>query len=178
MKFTTTCCLLIALAGTTALAQTHPKKKTVRKHAVVRPPITESVAVQTKEEFICVEPLLPPAMEDMVTVEIPDSLKVYTYVEQMPMLNNLGFPAIITAINQRLVVPPSAPDGRVFVKFEVNRQGVVQHPEIIKSLRADVDSAVVTATRQLPRFTPGKQNGRVVSVSFTLPITIPVAKQP
>jgi hypothetical protein len=88
MKFTTTCCLLVALAGTTALAQMHPKKKPVRKHAVVRPPITESVAVQNREEFICVEPLLPPTMEDIVTVEIPDSLKVYTYVEQMPMLSN------------------------------------------------------------------------------------------
>lgn len=118
-------------------------------------------------------------MEEVVPPEIPDSLKVYTYVEQMPMLpNQKGFPDIITAINQRLVVPPSTPDGRIFVQFEVNRQGVVNHPKIVKSLRADVDSAVVAATRQLPRFTPGKQNGRVVRVSFTIPITIPVAKQP
>jgi TonB family protein len=174
-----TCWLLIALTATTALAQSHPKKKPVRKHAVGRQLLAQSVAVQPREEFICVGPLLPSTMDEVVRPEIPDSLKVYTYVEQMPMLpNQKGFPDIITAINQRLVVPPSTPDGRIFVQFEVNRQGVVNHPKIVKSLRADVDSAVVAATRQLPRFTPGKQNGHVVRVSFTLPITIPVAKQP
>lgn len=174
-----TYCLLAVLTGTAALAQTHPQKKHVRKHAIVRQPLTRAVAVQAREEWICVEPLLLPTIDEVVTAEIPDSMKVYTYVEQMPRLNNQnGFLVIITAINQRLVVPPSAPNGRVFVQFEVNRQGVINHPKIIKGLRADIDSAVVAATRQLPRFTPGKQNGRVVRVSFTLPITIPVAKQP
>jgi TonB family protein len=168
MKFATYCWLVVALAGTTALAQPHSKKKLARKHAVVRRQVTESVVR---------EPLLPPTIEYVETARLPDSAKVYTYVEQMPMLNGQrGFLVIITAINQRLVVPPSAPNGRVFVQFEVNRQGVVNHLKIIKSLRADIDSAVVVATRQLPRFTPGKQNGRVVRVSFTLPITIPVAK--
>lgn len=172
-----TYCLLAVLTGTVALAQPHPQKKAIRKHAVVRQPLAKSVAVQARRDWTCVDPLLPPAMDDIAVVEIPDSMKVYTYVEQMPMLNNQkGFLVIITAINQRLVVPPSAPNGRVFVQFEVNRQGVVNHPKIIKSLRADVDSAVVAATQQLPRFTPGKQNGRVVRVSLSLPITIPVAK--
>jgi hypothetical protein len=178
MKFVTYC-LLAVLTGTAALAQTHPPKKPVRKHAVVWHPLAKSVAVQAREEFICVGPLLPPANDEVVTVEIPDSMKVYTYVEQMPTLNGQNaITASIASIKQRLVVPPTAPDGRVFVQFEVNRQGVVNHPKIVKSLRADVDSAVVTATRQLPRFTPGKQNGRVVRVSLTLLITIPVAKQP
>jgi TonB family protein len=171
--------LLAILTGTAALAQTHPQKKLVRKHAVVRQPLAKSVAVQVRREWIGVDPLLPPTTDDIAAVEIPDSMKVYTYVEQMPMLNGQrGFLVIITAINQRLIVPPSVPNGRVFVQFEVNRQGTVNHPKIIKSLRADIDSAVVAATRQLPCFTPGKQNGRVVRVSFTLPITIPVAKQP
>lgn len=97
----------------------------------------------------------------------------------MPTLNGQNaLTASIAAITQYLVVPPAAPAGRVFVKFEVDKAGDVRHAEIIKGLRADVDSAVVTATRQLPRFTPGKQNGRIVRVSFTLPITIPAAKQP
>jgi hypothetical protein len=174
-----TCWLLFALGADAALAQMLPEKKPVHKHAVVRQPLTKPVAVQARERWICIAPLLLPTIDDVVTVEIPDSMKVYTYVEQMPMLNNQkGFLAIITAINQRLVVSPSAPNGRVFVQFEVNRQGVVKHPKIVKSLRADVDSAVVVATQQLPRFTPDRQNGRVVRVSFTLPITLPVAKQP
>jgi len=114
-----------------------------------------------------------------VVTEPSDSEKVYTYVEQMPTLNGQEvYRASIAAISQYLVVPPMAPNGRVFVKFEVNTDGRVSHPQIVKGLRADLDSAVLVATRQLPRFTPGKQGGKVVTVSFTLPITIPVKKQP
>jgi TonB family protein len=155
MKFATCCWLLVALAGTTALAQTHPEKKSGSKPAVMRKHLRTAVA----------EPF--------------DSTKVYVYVEQMPTLNDQNaFTASIAAITQHVVLPPTSPDGRVFVRFEVNKRGIVSHAKIVKGLRADVDSAVVAATRQLPRFTPGKQNGRVVTVSFTLPITIPVAKQP
>jgi hypothetical protein len=155
MKFATCCWLLVALAGTTTLAQTHPEKKRSSKPAVMRKHLRTAVA----------EPF--------------DSTKVYVYVEQMPTLNDQNaFTASIAAITQHLVLPPTSPDGRVFVRFEVNKRGSVSHPKIVKGLRADVDSAVVVATRQLPRFTPGKQNGRVVTVGFTLPITIPVAKQP
>jgi hypothetical protein len=172
----TTCCLLAILTGTAALAQTHPEKKSARKPVVVRKQETEAPDLEPIRRM-CGEIRIPSRSSEATQYVQPDSNKVYTYVEQMPMLNNQkGFLVIITAINQRLVVPPSAPNGRVFVQFEVNRQGVVNHPKIIKSLRADIDSAVVVATRQLPRFTPSKQNGRVVRVSFTLPITIPVAK--
>jgi hypothetical protein len=66
----------------------------------------------------------------------------------------------------------------VFVKFEVGKDGRLSHPQIVKGLRADLDSAVLVATRQLPQFTPGKQNGKVVTVSLTLPVTVPVRKQP
>jgi hypothetical protein len=109
----------------------------------------------------------------------PECSKVYTYVEQMPTLNGQSVLAgSIAAISQRLLLPSNAPVGRVIVKFEVTCEGRAAHPQILKGLRADVDSAVVAATRQLPLFTPGKQNGRVVTVSLTLPIAIPVKKQP
>jgi hypothetical protein len=112
---------------------------------------------------------------------LPDSNRVYTYVEQMPTLNGqLGFAVITAAIQQHLLLPPAAPAGRTFVQFVVTKAGVVTKPRIVKSLRADVDSAVVVATRKLPRFTPGKQNGRVVAVSYTLaiPIGAPVVAKP
>jgi TonB family protein len=108
-----------------------------------------------------------------------DPNPIYTYVEQMPLLNGqpLG-PATVAAVTHALVMLADAPEGRVFVKFVITKEGQVSHPHIVKSLRADVDSAVVAATRKLPRFTPGKQNGRVVAVSVTLPVTVPVKQQP
>ena len=111
--------------------------------------------------------------------ELPDSAHIYTYVEQMPTLNGQSsFANIVTAINQRLVVPPLAPEGRVFVRFIVSKRGWVSHPQIVKSLRPDLDSAVVAATWQLPRFAPGRHGGQVVLVSYTLPIIIGARQQP
>lgn len=108
-----------------------------------------------------------------------DTTVVYAYVEHMPLLNGQNaFAASLAAITHYLVVPPVASTGRVYVKFEVDRKGIVSHPQILKGLRADLDSAVLKAVRQLPRFTPGRQGGRVVAVTITVPVTIPVRKQP
>jgi len=108
-----------------------------------------------------------------------DSNKVYFYVEQMPLLNGQqAYLASSAAITHSVVVPANAPAGRVYVQFVVTKEGQVSHPRIVKGLRADLDSAVVAATRQLPRFTPGKQGNRVVAVVITVGATFPVAQQP
>ena len=147
MRFATFCCLLISFAGSTALAQTHPKQKDIH------------------EDFTQGGEQSKPA---------PLDAKVYTYVEQMPLLNGQhAYLASITTISHSAVVPADAPAGRVFVQFVVTKEGQVSHPHILKGLRADLDSAVVAATRQLPRFTPGKQGNHVVAVSITIGVTFP-----
>lgn len=170
------CYCLLLLGATATLAQTHPRKKPVRKPVVVqkewptRMRDEEDAFIQHTYELLDTARSTQPAPLG--------ANRVYTYVEQMPALNGqTGLPVIIAAINQHLVVPPAPPAGRVVVRFEVNKQGYVSYPEIARGLRADLDSAVVAATRQLPRFMPGKQGGQVVRVSFTLPVTFPM-KQP
>ncbi|MBJ6111032.1 TonB family protein [Hymenobacter sp. BT523] len=106
--------------------------------------------------------------------------KVYTYVEQMPTLpGNGGNQAIVAAIQERLVYPEQARrdnvTGRVFVSFTVTPTGGVKSIKIVKGIGAGCDEATVAAVSQLPRFIPGKQNGRAVSVSFTVPATFPPA---
>lgn len=148
MKIVTCCWLLVALTATTALSQTHPKKKDIHE-----------ALTRYGEQA--------PA---------PADAKVYTYVEQMPLLNGQNaYSASSAAITRAVVAPAAAPAGRVFVQFIVTKEGQVSHPHILKGLRADVDSAVVAATRQLPRFTPGKQSNQVVAVVITVGVTFPVA---
>jgi hypothetical protein len=152
MRFATSCWLLAALTTTTALAQTHPKKKYIH------------------EDF---------RQGGEQSKSAPLDAKVYTYVEQMPLLNGQhAYLASIATITHSVVVPADAPAGRVYVQFVVTKEGQVSYPHIVKGLRADLDSAVVAATRQLPRFTPGKQGNRVVAVSITVGVTFPVAQQP
>ena len=101
--------------------------------------------------------------------------KIYTYVEQMPQLpGGGGQRAIVEAIQRSIVYPQAAgnipADGRVFVQFVVDAGGTVHGATIIKGLTSAFDEAVLAAVRQLPRFTPGKQNGKEVAVSFTVPV--------
>lgn len=99
--------------------------------------------------------------------------KVYTYVEQMPQLPTGGGSAAIGAAIRQAIPAATAgacPGGRVFVAFTVQPDGTVTDAKIVKGLSNACDEATLAAVGKLPRFVPGKQNGRAVAVSFTVPV--------
>ncbi|MBF9238415.1 energy transducer TonB [Hymenobacter sp. BT683] len=102
--------------------------------------------------------------------------RIYVSVEQMPELPGGGGTTAIVAAIQRAVKYPSLAlrngvEGRVFVSFTVNPKGEVVNVAIVKGLGSGLDEETMRAINSLPRFIPGKQNGREVSVSFTVPVT-------
>ena len=112
---------------------------------------------------------------DKVVEEVVEN-KVYTYVEQMPELpSGGGQGAIVAAIQKAVRYPPMAlrnqVEGRIFASFTVNPQGDVTDVKVVKGLGSGLDEETIRAIKTLPKFRPGKQNGRAVSVSFTVPIT-------
>ena len=112
---------------------------------------------------------------DKVVEEVVEN-KVYTYVEQMPELpTGGGQAAIVGAIQKAVRYPPMAlrnqVEGRIFASFTVNPQGDVTDVKVVKGLGSGLDEETIRAIKTLPKFRPGKQNGRAVSVSFTVPIT-------
>lgn len=105
--------------------------------------------------------------------------KVYTYVEQMPQLpGGGGNAAIVAAIQKATKYPRMAQnngvEGRIFVSFTVNSEGDVSDVKVVKGLGSGLDEETIRAVKTLPKFIPGKQNGRAVSVSFTVPITFKI----
>jgi hypothetical protein len=108
MRFATSCGLLVALTATTVLAQPHPKKKPVRKPVVVRN-ITSEEGWKTdkweRDNLITHYCTLPLDMPTDSQVEA-DANPVYTYVEQMPLLNGQPlFPASVAALTHALAYP-------------------------------------------------------------------------
>jgi len=99
----------------------------------------------------------------------PDSTRVYNYVEQMPQLPGK---ANIAASIQQAVAPGSGCGGKVFLYFVVGPSGVVKDAKVIKGPDGGCNAAVLAAVRKLPRFSPGKQSGRAVAVSYTVPLTL------
>ena len=101
---------------------------------------------------------------------------IYISVEQMPELPGGGGQSAIVAAIQRAVKYPSRAiaagvEGKVYASFTVNSKGDVVDLKIVKGLGAGLDEETLRAIKTLPRFIPGKQNGREVSVSFTVPVT-------
>ena len=123
-----------------------------------------------------------PAAPPVPTVQLqndrpapPPPPAVYAFVEKYPELpGGGGQPAIVQAIQNNLQYPKVAPNerrtGRAFVSFIVTDQGEVQAVNVVKGLGAAYDAAVVAAIRKLPRFVPGRQDGKAVNVSFTVPV--------
>ncbi|GAB3586289.1 energy transducer TonB [Hymenobacter daeguensis] len=102
--------------------------------------------------------------------------EVYTYVEEMPQLpGGGGNAAICAAIQKSIHIPPFQGDfpqgSRVMVEFTVPESGEVRDVYIIQSIDSRIDSEVVRAVKALPRLLPGRQQGRAVSVKYTMPIT-------
>ncbi|MBO2010438.1 energy transducer TonB [Siccationidurans soli] len=105
--------------------------------------------------------------------------KPYFYVEQMPQLPGGGGQAAIVAAIQKAARYPGEAlrnqvEGKVFVSFVVNPLGEVTDVKVIKGLGAGLDEETIRAVKTLPRFIPGKQNGRAVSVAYTVPISFKI----
>ncbi|GAB3576072.1 energy transducer TonB [Hymenobacter daeguensis] len=105
--------------------------------------------------------------------------KPYLYVEQMPQLpGGGGMGAIVAAIQKSVKYPGEALrnqiEGKVFVSFVVNSVGEVSDVKVLKPLGYGLDEETMRAVKSLPKFIPGKQNGRAVSVAFTVPISFKI----
>ena len=100
--------------------------------------------------------------------------KVYQYVEQMPVFPG-GTQTMLNYIQGNLKYPPQARqqqvEGKVFLSFTVGTNGNVGDVKVQKGIGAGCDEEAVRVVKSMPAWTPGKQNGRTVAVSYTVPVT-------
>ena len=110
--------------------------------------------------------------KDFVAPEVEEE-EVYIIVEQMP-----GFPggeeALLKYISDHIEYPTMAVErgieGRVTVRFVVNKDGYVQDVTVIRGVHELLDKEAVRVIQSLPRWNPGKQNGVAVAVYYNVPV--------
>lgn len=102
-----------------------------------------------------------------------EDTKVYTVVEQNPVFPG-GDAALLKYVNSHIKYPEIARDqeiqGVVTLRFVVLEDGRVGEVQVVKSLESHCDAEAIRVIKSLPRFTPGKQQGKPVRVWFTLPV--------
>jgi|688.fasta_scaffold215281_3 protein TonB len=108
-----------------------------------------------------------------------DSLKVeeetiYDFAEVEPSFQG-GPEALNKWIQANVVYPESAltknEQGFVYVKFVVNRDGSIEQVSIRKGVSEALDKEALRVVKSMPNWIPGKEEGKPVRVSFTLPIS-------
>lgn len=99
--------------------------------------------------------------------------KPLEYVEQSP-----SFPGGMDALNKYLsenvrypvIAQESGIQGKVIIKFVVSRTGTIIDVQVSRGVDASLDREAVRVIQSMPKWIPGKQKGKAVSVYFTLPI--------
>ena len=112
-------------------------------------------------------------VEEKKPVEAKKPEEVFHSVEQMPQFPG-GEAALMKYLSSHINYPPMAAEnnvqGKVIVQFVIEKTGKVGEVAIVRSVDKDLDKEAVRVCKSLPNFTPGRQNGRPVSVWYTLPI--------
>lgn len=100
--------------------------------------------------------------------------KVFTAVEQMPSFPG-GSGAMLQWMAKNIHYPEAAQEicaqGRVIVGFIVERDGSITGVKVLRSIDPTLDKEAVSLVKRMPRWTPGKQNGQAVRVSYNVPVT-------
>lgn len=130
------------------------KFKAVQEQVVVKEPEPEVVKPKEEEIFVAVEQ----------QAEFPG-----------------GQAALMKWLSNNIRYPESAQQndiqGRVVVKFVVEKDGSIGQATIAKGVDKDLDREAMRVVKKMPKWQPGKNNGVAVRSYFNLPVTFRLQNQ-
>ena len=95
------------------------------------------------------------------------------FAEQMPEFPG-GTEALYKFISENVrysgVARENRISGKIIVQFVISKDGEISGAKIISGLGGGLNAQVLEAVNKMPRWKPGKHNGRTVPVTFTLPV--------
>ena len=101
----------------------------------------------------------------------PQQKQIFVYVEQMPaaaydmnayIAKNIHYPDSAKAHGTM---------GRVIINFVVNEDGSISDCNVVRGIGDGCDEEAKRVICNMPKWKPGKQNGKAVAVRFTTPVT-------
>lgn len=99
---------------------------------------------------------------------------VYEVVEKMPEFPG-GGAELMKYLSSNIKYPVEAHkagiQGRVVVSFVVNKDGTVKDAKIVRSVDKSIDAEALRVISAMPKWQPGYQDGKAVSVRYTVPVT-------
>lgn len=97
----------------------------------------------------------------------------YCIVEMMPQYPG-GLAAMLKYIRENIKYPEQAMkeriQGRVTVSFIIEKDGSISDVKAVRSVHPLLDKEAVRMVKSMPKWSPGKNNGKPVRVRFNLPV--------
>ena len=152
-------------------------------------PLIGDAAVKVVQSAPKWEPAKNPEVKDpyssMVAIkfELPDKISkddTYVIVEKMPEYPG-GDIELLNFIKTNTNYPESSKaekiEGRVIVRFIINKNGNTEDPVILKGINPLMDSEALRVVNMLKGFSPGTQGGTPVNVYYMVPVNFSLPKR-
>lgn len=100
---------------------------------------------------------------------------VYEYVEEMPTYPG-GMSALMAFVNKNFKYPKEVEElgiqGRIVCTLVINEDGSISDIKVVKPVHPLYDAEFVRVVEAMPKWNPGKHNGKPVKVKYTIPMTM------
>ena len=104
-----------------------------------------------------------------------------TIAQEMPIFPG-GDSAMYEYIVNNMAYPEEVREkklmGKVFVQFVINKNGEVVNPRIARGIDPILDNEIIRVVQNMPKWTPGMNNGEPVNVVKTIPVSFKNEPQP
>ena len=128
---------------------------------------------------VSILPEPPPAIAGGITYEPLPEIEVVTnpeeilsYAEVMPEFPG-GMPEMVKYLLENMIYPEDMKEngieGRIFVQFVVTKTGSVKDVTIARGIDG-LNREAIRLVKQMPNWSPGKNNGKEVNVKMVIPI--------
>ncbi|MFA5195759.1 MAG: energy transducer TonB, partial [Bacteroidales bacterium] len=102
-----------------------------------------------------------------------EALKIHTIVEEMPEFPG-GEKERIKFLTGNMHYPDIAKEmgiqGPVYLTFIIEKDGTVTGVNILRGIGGGCDEEASRVVNMMPKWTPGRQNGKEVRVQFNMPV--------
>lgn len=126
---------------------------------------TEDVRKEVVKEKVVEEPVVVKKEEGPMNVAM---------VEQQPMFPG-GNAAMYKWLGENINYPAAASEegiqGKVTVQFIVEKDGHISNVHVVRGKHPALDAEAKRVVSKMPKWTPGRNNGQPVRVTYNLPVT-------
>ncbi len=106
-------------------------------------------------------------------IEEPEKDSIYQIPEKQPVPPG-GMIGLRYYLAKNIKYPREAVandiQGKVYMHFVVNKKGLIENVQVLRGVHPLLDKEALRVVKNMPKWKPGEQAGKPVSVWFTIPI--------